>query len=146
MAVTRSRSAERATVQRVAVRRGSWRVRELFAMLAAMALVAGGLFVVHRAKSAGLPEIDAGLQSKRLLNLNDLRAREDLLPALAPIFAKQRDRDEAARRIYYLSGTLPNVGALMRTKLFTGEQFRQLKPVFVVRRPATFERAFRLWC
>src|SRR6185369_10515905 len=28
----------------------------------------------------------------------------------------------------------------------TGEQFRQLKPLLVVRRPAQFQRAFYLWC
>src|SRR5438874_2022296 len=104
MAVTRSRSSERAAVQRVAIRRAGWRTRELLAMLAASVLVGGGLYVVHRAKAASLPEVEAGLISKRLLNLNDLHAREDVLPALAPLFSKQRERDEAARQIYYLSG------------------------------------------
>src|SRR6266702_364692 len=144
MAVTRSRSAERA-VERVAMRRAGWRTRELVAMLASAALVAGGLYVVHKAKAVSLPEVEAGLASKRLLNLNGLGTREDLLPALAPLFPKQHDRDEAARQIYYLNGTLPNTGAIMRTKLLTAEQFRQLKPLFVVRRPAAFERAFLLW-
>ena len=72
-----------------------------------------------------------------------------------------------ARRIYDASGGLPNVGALARLRvteaeihgtrglkslggrrgltLLTGEQFRQLKPLFVVRRPAQFRRAFFIW-
>jgi cell division protein FtsW (lipid II flippase) len=145
MAVTRSKSIERAEVQRVVEQRGGWRVRELLSLVVAGALVAGGLWLVHRAKSAALPEVEAGLTSKKLLNLNALSAREDLIPGLTPTFARQREREEAARQIYYLSGSLPNVGAIMRTKLFTGEQFRQLKPQFVVRTPKAFDRAFFLW-
>jgi cell division protein FtsW (lipid II flippase) len=145
MAVTRSRSIERAAVQRVTVRRKAWRMRELLCTLIAAALVGGGLYQVHKAKSAAFPEIEAGLKAKRLLNLNDLGAREDLMPALAPLIPKQRDREEAARKIYYLSGTLPNAGAVVHTKVFTAEQFREWKPLVVVRRPAAFERAFMLW-
>jgi cell division protein FtsI/penicillin-binding protein 2/cell division protein FtsW (lipid II flippase) len=145
MAVTRSRSVERATVRQMSRRRAGWRVRELLALLAAGALVGVGLWLVHAAKSAPLAEVDAGLASKKLLNLNDLSAREDLLPALAPLLPKQRDRDDAAKQIYYLSGSLPNAGAILRTKVLTPEQFRQLKPLFVVRRPAAWERGFRLW-
>src|SRR4051812_33751457 len=107
MAVTRSRSVERASVRQIERRRTGWRLQELFAILAASALVAGGLFLVHRGKAAPLPEVDAGLAAKRLLNLNQLSAREDLIPALAPIFPKLRDRDNAARAIYYISGSLP---------------------------------------
>ena len=145
MAVTRSRSVERTAVRQVARRRAAWRLRELFALLAAGVLVSGGLYLVHRAKAAPLAEIEAGLASRRLLNLNDLSAREDLLPALAPLFPKSSDRDNAARQIYYLSGSLPNAGAILRSKVLTGDQFRQLKPLFVVRRPAAWERAFKLW-
>src|SRR5690349_2923295 len=108
MAVTRSRSVERAAVRRVSMGGGGWRMQELLATAVAALLVAGGLLLVYRAKSAGLAEIDAGLAARRLLNLNDLRAREDLLPALAPLFARQRDREQAAQQIYYLSGSLPN--------------------------------------
>ena len=78
-------------------------------------------------------------------NLNSLKAREDLLPALSSI-ADEHAREEAARQIYYVSGSLGNVGALARIHgLFTGEQFRQLKPLFVVRRPAQFTSAFYRW-
>jgi cell division protein FtsW (lipid II flippase) len=145
MAVTRSRSVEQAASHSISRRRAGWRAKELFALAAASALVAGGLFLVHKYKSAPFAEIEAGLAAKRLLNLNGLSAREELLPALVPLFPKQRDRDNAARQIYYLSGTLANDGAILRTKLFTGDQFRQLKPLLVVRRPAAWQSAFRLW-
>src|SRR5947199_3517282 len=145
MAVTRSRASERASLQRVARKHAGWRTRELLAMVVATALAGGGLYVVHRAKAAALPQVEAGLASKRLLNLNDLSAREDLLPALAPLFSKQRERDETARQIYYLNGTLKNTGGLVHAKALTADQFRQFKPLVVVRRPAAFERAFLLW-
>jgi len=144
MAVTRSRAQDRTEV-RLATAPRSWRTRELLLMLAAALLVGGGLFQVHRAKAGGLPEIGHALAAKRLLNLNELNTREDLLPALTPYFPKLRDRQETARAIYYLGGGLSNVGAIARHKLLTADQFRLLKPLFVVRRPAQFERAFYLW-
>ncbi len=115
-------------------------------LVVASLLVAAGLFQVHRAKSQGLGEVEAGLSAKRLLNLNELGAREELIPALTPFFPKSRERDAAARDIYYLTGSLSNVGGIAHRKLLTGEQFRQLKPLLVVRRPEQFQRAFYLWC
>ncbi len=142
MAVTRSSATERPRASRT---RATWRSAELFGMLAAALVVALGLYAVHGAKSAGLADIDRGLTSKQLLNLNALTAREELLPALSGI-ADRRAREEAARQIYYVTGSLGNVGALARIHgLFTGEQFRQLKPLFVVRKPAQFESAFFRW-
>jgi cell division protein FtsW (lipid II flippase) len=145
MAVTRSRSVERS----MAVdprRRAAWRSREFLFTLAASLLVAAGLYQVHQAKSQGLADIDAGLAARRLLNLNDLGGREELLPALTPFFPKSRERDVAAREIYYLTGSLTNVGGIAHKKLLTSDQFRQLKPLLVVRRPAQFQRALYLWC
>src|ERR1039458_2270332 len=136
MAVTRSTAADRPRMGRA---RKVWRLKELLGTLAAGLLVAFGLHLVYQAKSAGLPEVDQGLASRRLLNLNELTAREDLLPTLAAI-GDSHSREEAARQIYYASGGLGNVGALARIHvapgrgLFTSEQFRQLKPLFVVRR------------
>ncbi len=145
MAVTRSRTAERAAVRRPARERAAWRRGELAWTLAAALLVSGGLFLVYRAKAPGLAEAEQGLAAKRLLNLNELSAREDLLPALAPI-PDARARAEAARQIYYLSGGMANVGAIARVHgLLTSEQFRQVKPLVVVRRPDQFRRAFFLW-
>jgi cell division protein FtsW (lipid II flippase) len=123
----------------------AWRRNELLALAAAALVVAFGLYQVYQAKAVDLPAIDQGLASKQLLNLNSLTAREDLLPALQSI-PDPHAREEAARQIYYVSGGLGNVGALARIHgLFTGEQFRQLKPLFVVRRPAQFTAAFYRW-
>jgi cell division protein FtsW (lipid II flippase) len=123
----------------------AWRRNELIGTVAALVVLAVGLRLVYGAKSADLAQIDHGLASKQLLNLNALTAREDLLPALSSI-PDQHAREEAAQQIYYISGGLGNVGALARIHgLFTGEQFRQLKPLFVVRRPAQFASAFYRW-
>ena len=142
MAVTQSRAADRAEVRRVPGRSGGWRVAELGWLLTAALLVGAGLYLVYQAKAPVLAQAEEGLTSKTLLNLNDLGAREELLPALR-IIPDSRQRQEIARKIYYLSGGLSNVGRI-RPDL-TGEQFRQLKPLFVVRRPEQFQRAFFLW-
>ena len=146
MAVTHSRSTERADLRRLPGTRAGWRGRELILLLVATLLVAAGLYQVHSAKSEGLADVDAGLAAKRLLNLNALSSREELLPALTPLFPKMHERDTAAREIYYLTGSLSNVGGIAHKKLLTGDQFRQLKPLVVVRMPAQFQRAFYLWC
>jgi cell division protein FtsW (lipid II flippase) len=143
MAVTRSTAAERPRTGRAS--KAGWRRNETIGLAAAALVVALGLHAVYAAKSAALPEIDHGLTAKQILNLNALNAREDLLPALSSI-ADRRAREEAARQIYYISGSLGNVGALARIHgLFSSEQFRQLKPLFVVRRPAQFTSAFWRW-
>jgi cell division protein FtsW (lipid II flippase) len=145
MAVTRSRSTERAAASDVRRGRAAWRGRELLLTLAASLVVGVGLYQVHQAKSAGLGEVEAGLTAKRLLNLNTLGGREELLPALTQFFPNSRERDRAAREIYYLTGSLSNVGAVARAKILTSEQFRVLKPLVVVRGPAQFQRTFYLW-
>jgi cell division protein FtsW (lipid II flippase) len=143
MAVTRSTAAHRPRTVRT--RQTTWRRTELYGILAASLLLVFGLLRVYHVKSAGLAEIDQGLASKQLLDLNALTAREELLPALSSI-PDQHAREEAARQIYFISGSLGNVGALARIHgLCTGEQFRQLKPLFVVRRPAQFAGAFYKW-
>src|SRR6516225_1567101 len=142
MAITRSKTAERAEIRRLPARRPAWRLSELLWTLGAALFIASGLYLVYQAKSAGLMVADQGLAARRLVNLNELSAREDLLPALGMI-GDQRARQEAARQIYYLSGGLSNVGAARH--LLTGDQFRQFKPLVVVRRPAQFQRAFFLW-
>ena len=146
MAVTHSRSVERAAAGDLERRRAGWRGREFVLTMVASLLLAAGLYQVHQAKSEGLAEVDAGLAAKRLLNLNELGGREELIPALTPFFPNSRERDAAARDIYYLTGSLPNVGGIAHKKLLTSEQFRQLKPLMVVRQPAQFQRAFYLWC
>ncbi|HUJ20597.1 MAG TPA: FtsW/RodA/SpoVE family cell cycle protein, partial [Bryobacteraceae bacterium] len=145
MAVTRSSAAERAPAQWAARRPVRWRTRELVWTIAASLLVGAGLYLVYRAKTADFSNLDQGLAAKKLLNLNGLSAREDLLPVLT-VIPDARQRQEAARRIYYLSGGMSNVGAVARERgILTGEQFRVFKPLVVVRSPAAFRRAFFLW-
>ena len=112
-------------------------------MLGAGILVAAGLYFVSGSKAPELVEAQRQLSAKKLLNLNELSTREDLLPALTTIIPNQKEREDAARKIYDLSGGLPNVGRIRPA--LTGDQFRELKPAFVVRRPAQFHRAFQLW-
>ena len=125
-------------------------------MLAVGVAVVVGLTLVYRAKSPDLAEIEQGLASKKLLNLNELSAPEDLVPFLEasgacfslPTTPEQANGGQAKAcptgdRIYALSGGMANVGRIR--SLMTGDQFRELKPLFVVRRPAQFRRAFVLW-
>jgi cell division protein FtsW (lipid II flippase) len=142
MAVTKSRTADRAEVRRTTLRSSGWRVAELAWLAGAALLVAAGLYLVYQAKAPVVSQSAQGLASKTLLNLNDLGAREDLLPALR-IVPDMRRRQELARKIYYESGGLSNVGRIR--PLLTADEFRQLKPLFVVRRPEQFLRAFYLW-
>ncbi len=145
MAVTRSSAAERAPLQQSLGSSASWRIRELVWIVTASLLVAAGLYLVYRAKTSEFPNVEQGLTAKKLLDLNNLSTREDLLPFLTMI-PDARQRTEAARRIYYLSGGLSNVGAVARDRgLLTGEQFREFKPLVVVRSPAKFRRTFLLW-
>ena len=177
MAVTRSKPAERA---QSAYRRSgaqAWPASEFLWLAGVSILIAGGLFLVFKAKTRSLREIEQGLATRQLLNLNDLSTREDLLPFLG-IVSDSAERQFIARNIYNASGKLPNVGALARIRvseseirgargltsfftrldksresagrerslaLLTPEQFRLLKPHFVVRRPAQFEREFFIW-
>ncbi len=137
MAVTRSKAAQRADTRRALLAPAAWKRRqEAWLLLASCVLIGIGLFLVYGSKAEALK--DEG----QLLNLNTLSAREDLLPSLS-VVKDPRERQELARKIYYLSGSLPNVGAIRR--LVTGEQFRELKPLFIVRGPERFRRAFQLW-
>ena len=95
MAVTRSTAAGRPQTRHAGK---GWRSRELVGLLLAGGLVAVGLHLVYQAKEPGLAEAAQGLAARRLLNLNELSAREDLLPALGMI-ADAHARTEAARQI-----------------------------------------------
>ena len=69
-----------------------------------------------------------------------------LNPDKTVMIPDSRARAEAARRIYYLSGGLSNVGAIARQRdLLTPAEFRAFKPLVVVRTPAQFRGAFFLW-
>ncbi|HUD98657.1 MAG TPA: FtsW/RodA/SpoVE family cell cycle protein [Bryobacteraceae bacterium] len=169
MAVTRSSAAERTQASHSGRRAFAWsalarRRDEALWMLGASLLLLFGYFLVYRAKTRSFAEIETSLANKQLLDLNDLNAREDLLPYLG-LFPVPAERQFVARRIYDASGSLRNVGAIARlrvspaeteaarglksfrgrTLLLTAEQFRALKPSFVVRRPAQFRRASLIW-
>src|SRR5579871_634576 len=141
MAVTRSRAVEREEVRRVPGQGSGWRTRELALLLVAGMVAAFCLLQVYRGKSADLVAMEQELAAKKLLNLNALSTREDLLPFLDAIPAA--DRAAKAERIYALSGKFSNVGRIRA--LMTGDQFRELKPLFVVRQPGQFRKAFFLW-
>ena len=163
MALTRSSAAERTRTGIPSRRAPAWPLTYFLWLLGAVLLVAAGLYLVYQAKARSFAAVEKGLAEKQILNLNELSAREDLLP-LVTMYPDPADRQLAARRIYYLSGGLPNVGAIARIRvtpeelrrarvraihgpsLLTGEQFRMLKPHLVVRRPAQFTRSFVLWC
>jgi cell division protein FtsW (lipid II flippase) len=142
MALTKSTSASRTGTRRVPELRASGRNRELLLSLAAALAIGLGFYFAYRSKSDSLVEADRGLASRELLNLNELSAREDLLPVLNFI-PNINQRQEIARNIYYLTGALPNVGRIRG--LLSGEQFRYLKPRLVVRRPERFRRSFLIW-
>lgn len=145
MAVTRSAAGERASLRHTAQPAPFWRITESLWLAGGIMLIIAGLFLVYRAKTNDFADTEKGLASGKLVDLNQLSAREDLLPVLN-IIPDARRRDEAARRIYYLSGSLSNVGAVARQRdLLTPAEFRLFKPLAVVRRPAQFRRAFFLW-
>ncbi|MBV9745791.1 MAG: FtsW/RodA/SpoVE family cell cycle protein, partial [Acidobacteriia bacterium] len=146
MAITRSAATERPTASRIARPAPHWRTAELVWLVAGIVLIACGLGLVYRAKTYDFADIEKGLSTRHLLNLNQLSAREDLLPVLNTVLPDANPRADAARRIYYLSGRLSNVGAIARQHdLLTPAEFRAFKPLVVVRAPAQFRRAFFLW-
>ena len=117
MAVTRSTATERVQSRRVIV----WRRRgEALWLLAGSLVLLFGFVLVYQAKSRTFAQIESGLAGKQLLNLNDLGAREELLPFLG-IIAEPAQRQFVARRIYDASGGLPNVGALARLRVTEAE-------------------------
>ncbi|MBZ5585481.1 MAG: FtsW/RodA/SpoVE family cell cycle protein [Acidobacteriia bacterium] len=122
MAVTRSKTSERAGIRRARGAGFTWRRNELLWTLAAALLVAAGLYLVYQAKTRPLADVEQGLAAKSILNLNGLGAREDLYPTLA-LFPDPAERELVARKIYYVSGGLSNVGALSRIRV-TGEEIR----------------------
>jgi cell division protein FtsW (lipid II flippase) len=164
MAVTRSRAAERVEASHQAHFTILWRRDEILWLLAGTLVLLFGFYLVYQAKARDFAQIESGLANQQLLNLNQLNAREDLLPFLQ-IFSEPAERQYVARRIYDASGNLPNTGALARLRvsdaevettrglkgfagrhtLLTREQFQQLKSSFVVRLPGQFRRAFLLW-
>ena len=115
MAVTRSKAAERVQATYGPLRKRPGPASEFLWLIGVSIVIASGLFLVFKAKSHTFPEIDQGLASRLLLNLNALSSREDLLPFLT-VVGDPGERQFVARRIYDASGSLPNVGALARMR------------------------------
>ncbi len=99
MPVTRSTAAERPRFRAAAGPRAVWRFRELLWSLSAALLIAAGLWFVYRAKTQEFGAIEQGLQAKQLVNLNNLSAREDLLPVLSKFYSDSAEREFVARKI-----------------------------------------------
>jgi cell division protein FtsW (lipid II flippase) len=153
MAVTRSTASERPRIPVSPLARRAFPATTLLWLAACAALLGWGFYLILQIKSQNFAQVEKDLAAKQILNLNDLSSREDLLPLLT-MFPNPKERVEVARRIYYLSGTVSNVGAIARLRahtddtgprLLSTEQFRALKPHFVVRRPAQFRRDLLLW-
>src|SRR5688500_1336612 len=133
MPVTRSTASDRAEVRTVrpfGAQRFS-RAPEFVSMVAASILIAAGLWLTYRAKTASPPPVP-------VLNLNEVDRREKLLPALG-IFRSAADRQYAVRKIYEFiadrGGSIPNVGALGRIRV------RQTEVLAVPRLEELRERA-----
>ena len=167
MAVTRSQTSQRAEIRRSRGSRFAWRRSEFAWTLAAALLVGAGLYQVYKAKSQPFEDLAKGLTAKSLLDLNAISAREDLDSVLSrspdPMFPDPAERDFVARKIYYVSGGLSNVGAIARIRvtasevghgrglkdlrdrlagrdsmpLLTAAQVRELKTMLVVRTPGS---------
>src|SRR5262245_38852321 len=103
MAVTRSTAAERrqrqAAPHAVPGLRPAGRTQETVLLGGGLAVVLLGLLLVYLAASKPLADLDQHLASGDVLNLNDLRQPEDLLPLLGFI-TEPTERTFVARRIW----------------------------------------------
>lgn len=150
MAVTRSSASERRTSPGSALSRPrSPRNTELIGLFLASLIVLCALALVYKAKTEPFAQLDS-----KLVNLNALDRREQLLPVLdfAP---NARERQYFATRIWEAlgEGKVPNVGALGRIsgregkgKLLNAAQLAAIKSRSIVRTPPEFQNAFFLWC
>ncbi|MES1242254.1 MAG: FtsW/RodA/SpoVE family cell cycle protein [Acidobacteriota bacterium] len=133
MAVTRSTAAERRQREAVggAARPGvpglqpgarSYRNREAALLGGALAAVLLGLSLAYLAMVKPLEATQAGLASGAVLNLNELRQPEDLVPLL-DFLTEPTERLFVARGIWRLTqeGPVPNVGELGRIRVPAAE-------------------------
>lgn len=145
---------------------------ELIGLLLGSLLIAAGIVLAYRAKTAAFETLNPAL-----LNLNAVERREQLLPYLQAL-ATPQERQFAARKIFDLLQTqrVENVGALGRIRvsvrevsgtarldgmkarlgqarasdntipLLTASDVAAMKPRLIVRTPAEFRNAILLWC
>ncbi|MBV9405592.1 MAG: FtsW/RodA/SpoVE family cell cycle protein, partial [Acidobacteriaceae bacterium] len=119
------------------------RRREICWLAGASLLVSCAIAFVLAAKTQDFADLEARLNNGELLNLNQVRTPEQLLPALQ-IYSSQDERAQVAQRIAaYLEQhrPLPNVGALARLHL----PLAKLKPLFTVRTPREFLHIYAIW-
>ncbi|HEX3128448.1 MAG TPA: FtsW/RodA/SpoVE family cell cycle protein [Thermoanaerobaculia bacterium] len=130
MAVTRSTAAERrqreaaggagniSGIPGLQPGPGSVRNREGVLLVGALAAVLLGLFLAYLAMVKPLEPTQAGLASGAILNLNDLRQPEDLVPFL-DFLTEPTERMFVARQIWRKTqeGPVPNVGELGRIRV-----------------------------
>ena len=126
MGVTRSTAAERRQREPAghadAGLRPAVRNREMALLGGGLAVVLLGLLLVYLAVAAPLPAVDKGLAGGAVLNLNDLRQPEDLLPFLGFV-TEPAERAFIARRIWRRTqeGPVPNVGELAKIRVSAAE-------------------------
>src|SRR5205807_624501 len=104
--------SERTVIRRDArAPRPEWRGSEfMFTSLAAL-LVAIGLLMAYYSKSQTLTQAEQALAAKKLIDLNTVASRDELLPALN-VISDLRTRQEAADKIFARAGKLVNVGGI----------------------------------
>ena len=148
MAVTRSSASDRRTQAPASSRERVSRSLEFTGLLLASLVVIAALAMVYRAKTAGFAQLDP-----KLVNLNALDRREQLLPVL-DFATNARERQYLATRIWESLGerNIPNVGALGRLpgregkgRLLNAGQLAAIKSRSIVRTPTDFTNAFFLW-
>lgn len=126
MAVTRSTAAERRQRQpasyAVPGMRPAARNQETMLLGGGLAVVLLGLLLVYLAVSKPLADVEKGLASGDVLNLNDLRQPEDLLPFLGFV-TEPVERTFVARRIWRRAQEepVPNVGELAKIRVPAAE-------------------------
>ena len=126
MAVTRSTAAERRQRQPgahpVPGLRPAGRNQEMALLGGGLAVVLLGLLLVYLAVSKPLADVEKGLASGEVLNLNDLRQPEDLLPFL-DFVTEPVERTFIARRIWRRTQEepVPNVGELAKIRVPAAE-------------------------
>ena len=129
--------------------RASPRAPGLGWLLAASCMAACGLVYVYLAKTQSFPDVSARLAHGDLLNLNRVSSADQLTPYLE-IFEDSGQRQAIAERTFAFLETarpLRNIGTLARLRQDSRPllPLATLKPLWVVRTPDEFRRAYITW-
>jgi cell division protein FtsI/penicillin-binding protein 2 len=112
-------------------------------------LVAAGLASVYTAKTQSFPDVSDRLRHGDLLNLNTLTSADQLVPFLDIVQDQTERQADAGKLFAFLQANRPlrNVGTLsrLREQRKTLLPVSKLKPAWVVRTPAEFQRAYLAW-